>query len=249
MEQKTNFEDIGDEPRELRKDEGKWLKKAKNKFKAGENTEGGSEEDEKKRKDGKGKEEEITQGKSRKMIKKVSNNNNKKIGGKGIEERDNEEENEKWMDSKGKKGNPNEKRESKDNNNNATQGLQEKKKYVAGKVRIVEGTEGPTPKMIEIGNRKGGKKKVLGKGKSKKRAGKKGWVMDTGVEVTQLESEVTLEEEQGKGVDFTQTEGSADGNEEDEEFEEERDGGEMDEEEGAKEGEDSNDKGEEGTGD
>ena len=70
MEQKTNFEDIGNEPRELRKDEGKWLKKVKNKFKAGENTEGGSEEDEKKRKDGKGKEEEITQGKSRKMIKK-----------------------------------------------------------------------------------------------------------------------------------------------------------------------------------
>ena len=56
--------------------------------------------------------------------------------------------------------------------------------------------------------------------------------MDTGIELTQMESEVTLEGEQGKGEDFTQTEGSADENEEDEEFEEKGEVGEMDEERG-----------------
>ena len=151
MDTNTGFEDIENGPRKVENNERNWLKKVKNKFKAGESPEIVSEEDEKKRKDGKGKEEEIIQGKNRKMIKKANNNNNKKINGDRIEEMDNEEENGRWIDSKGKKGNTYEKRENKDNNNISTQGLQEKKKYVAGKMRIVEGAEGPTPKMIEVG--------------------------------------------------------------------------------------------------
>ena len=44
--------------------------------------------------------------------------------------------------------------------------------------------------------------------------------MTTGVELTQIESEMASEEEQAKGEDFTQTEGSMDGRLEEEADEE-----------------------------
>ena len=104
----------------------------------------------KKRKDGKGKEMESDQGKNRKMIKKANNNNNKGRYGIESERKDSEEENMRWKDSKGLVENPRKLEGKKDNNDGTRQIQQEKKKFVAGKLRIVEGLEGPTPKMIEV---------------------------------------------------------------------------------------------------
>ena len=58
MELKAGFEDIGNGPREVKKNEGSWIKRTKVKFKAGKNPWIDSEEDEKKRKDVKGKNKE-----------------------------------------------------------------------------------------------------------------------------------------------------------------------------------------------
>ena len=149
MDRKTGFEDIVDEPRELEKNEGNWLKKVKIKFKAGESPQFDSEEDEKKRKDGKGKEMDSDQGKNRKMIKKA-NNNNKGRHGVENERKISEEENLRWKDSKGQTEYPKKIGDKKANNINIGQDQQGKKKFVAGKLRIVESLDGPTPKMIEV---------------------------------------------------------------------------------------------------
>ena len=117
MDRKTGFKDVENEPRELEKNEGNWLKKAKIKFKAGESSEINSEEDEKKRKDGKGKEMESDQGKNRKMIKKANNNNNKGRHGLERERKISEEENSEWKDSKGRTESPKKLGENKINHN------------------------------------------------------------------------------------------------------------------------------------
>ena len=150
MDRKTGFEDVETEPRELEKNEGNWLKKAKIKFKAGEISEINTEEDEKKRKGGKEKEMESDQGKNRKMIKKANNNDNKGSHGVGRERDISEEEKLRWKDSKGPTKNPEKLGENKANNDIIGQDQQGKKKFVAGKLRIVEGIDGPTPKMIEV---------------------------------------------------------------------------------------------------
>ena len=81
MELKAGFEDIGNGPREVEKNEGSWIKRAKVKFKAGKNPWIDSEEDEKKRKDVKGKNMEQSMEKDNKMIKKVGESQDLIIGG------------------------------------------------------------------------------------------------------------------------------------------------------------------------
>jgi hypothetical protein len=93
---------------------------------------------------------ESDQGKNRKMIKKANNNNKKGMYGIESERKDSEEENMRWKDSKGLVENPRKLEGKKDNNDSTRKIQQEKKKFVAGKLRIVEGLEGPTPKMIEV---------------------------------------------------------------------------------------------------
>ena len=168
MELKAGFEDIENGPRKVEKNEENWIKRVKIKFKAGGNFWIDSEEDEKKMKVVKEKNSEQSKGKDNKMIKKRGNNKDgRESEGKTVGTKE-EEENKRWQASKGKKGKspPKEKGINKKNSNINEEGWNEK--YVAGKVRIVDSLDGPTPKLIEDGN--GGKKK----GKTERKKGLKG---------------------------------------------------------------------------
>ena len=169
MERNQDLKDIENGPRKLEENEESWFKKTKIKFKAGENSQIDSEEDEKKRKDGKEKEMESNQGKNRKMIKKANNNNKKGSYEAESERNDSEEENRRWKDSKGLAKNPKKLGENKDNNDARGHERLEKKKFVAGKLRIVDGVDGPTPKMIEVESEIKGIKRASKVTRAKKR--------------------------------------------------------------------------------
>ena len=153
MEQRTDSEDITTGSGKVENNEGNWIRRGKIKFKDGEKSEIDSETEERIREKIKGKMEGSTQG---------NNNNNKqndkikranvKIGGK-TGSRDEGEEG-KWKGAKGE----NEEREGKNdkNNNNkkdgeGNDGNNKKKKFVEGKIRLIEGRGGPEPAKAASG--------------------------------------------------------------------------------------------------
>ena len=148
MEQKTGSEDITTGSNKVENNEGKWIRRGKIKFKDGEKSEIDSETEGKIREKIKGKMEGSTQGNNNnnKQNDKIKRANVKLAGKTGTRD---EEEERKWEGAKAK----NEEREGKNdkNNNNRKDGEEndgnnKKKKFVEGKIRLIEGREGPEPK-------------------------------------------------------------------------------------------------------
>ena len=193
MAKKRADEDIVNEEVKDSKDEEMWLKKAKNKFKSFEITGNEVEGEEKIRKINNGKKQETMTEEGKKNNNKI---NNDKFDGELKDMRlgmRDEEGKEAWQKAGKKYENPF-KKEMEGNNNNNNNEVEVKKKYVAGKIRIIEGPVGPIPKMIEIDC--GGKKKPepkrrnVGKGKKKLRK-KRVFGIGLGTMIsTQLEEEI-----------------------------------------------------------
>ena len=213
MERKQAVEDFTKEGSKCSKDEEMWLKKTKNKFKPFEIVGNEVEGEEKIRKITKGKNKETTTEEDKEMKNKI---NNDKFEGEIKDLRwgkDGKEGKEAWRENGEKNENPFKKGAGENNNNNNNNKEDEgKKKYVAGKVRIIEGMEGPIPKMIELNGE--GKKKVEikrkkgGKGKKKLRKPKV-FGDKMGQTSTQLEEETATEGNQdgtmmGGGDEMTQ---------------------------------------------
>ena len=222
MERKQATENLGNDPSEVERSEDKWSKRAKNKFKEEKKAGIDPEEEEKIRGIIKGKMEEAMGGKD-------NNNNNKNNKmkanvkkGETMGARDEEEEG-KW--EKAKLGNKDMETKN-DNNNNKNnkdkeegEGQGKGKKFVEGKIRLVEGENGPEPKKIEIGGkRKGERKKTVGKGKSKRRVGRRTSALIVGAGTsTQLETDsTTLDGGLARVDELTQIEGTTETDEDEE---------------------------------